>query len=129
MTKFHKFQCTVDTFTLNNFINKLIVCLTNIYLVINIFLLFFHLIDDTEENTSEFWKASAQSTLRNQVYREINNNSAKNIILFIGDGMSLPTITAARIFLGQQKGLRGEEDQLSFEKFPFVGLSKVCSKI
>ena len=30
--------------------------------------------------------------------KNINTNVAKNIILFIGDGMSLPTSTAARLF-------------------------------
>lgn len=49
---------------------------------------------------------------------------AKNIILFVGDGMSLSTIAAARIFAGQQRGESGEENQLSFEAFPFTGLSK-----
>ena len=29
---------------------------------------------------------------------------AKNVILFIGDGMSLTTVTAARILEGQRKG-------------------------
>lgn len=38
--------------------------------------------------------------------------------------MSIPTVTAARIRLGQLKGRHGEESQLSFEKFPYVGLSK-----
>lgn len=49
---------------------------------------------------------------------------AKNIILFIGDGMGVSTVTAARILDGQMKGLDGEENQLSFDKFPFAGLSK-----
>ena len=50
--------------------------------------------------------------------------AAQNIILFIGDGMSLTTVTAARILEGQQQGLLGEENSLSFEKFPFSGLAK-----
>ena len=50
--------------------------------------------------------------------------SAKNIILFVGDGMGVSTVTAARIFDGQKKGLLGEENSLSFGRFPFVGLSK-----
>lgn len=51
---------------------------------------------------------------------------AKNIILFIGDGMGVSTLTAARIFLGQQKGLKGggEENELFFERFPNVALAK-----
>ncbi len=50
---------------------------------------------------------------------------AKNVILFIGDGMGISTITAARILEGQQKGQSGEENKLSFEEFPHVALSKV----
>ncbi len=49
---------------------------------------------------------------------------AKNVILFIGDGMNISTITAARILEGQIKGETGEENQLSFEKFPQTALSK-----
>ncbi|MDA9232121.1 alkaline phosphatase, partial [Porticoccaceae bacterium] len=53
-----------------------------------------------------------------------NRGAAKNIILFIGDGMSIGTVTAARILDGQQKGMSGEENSLSFGHFPFTGLSK-----
>jgi alkaline phosphatase len=49
---------------------------------------------------------------------------AKNVILFVGDGMGISTITAARILEGQMKLKKGEEHQLSFEKFPFAGLAK-----
>ncbi|WP_442859705.1 alkaline phosphatase [Alteromonas sp. KC14] len=50
--------------------------------------------------------------------------TAKNVILFVGDGMGVSTVTAARILDGQMKGLAGEENQLSFDRFPFSGLSK-----
>ncbi len=49
---------------------------------------------------------------------------AKNVILFLGDGMGVSTITAARIFAGQQKGQTGEEYELSFDKFRNVALIK-----
>lgn len=49
----------------------------------------------------------------------------KNVILFIGDGMGISTVTAARIFEGQLRGESGEENQLSFEKDAYVALSKV----
>jgi alkaline phosphatase len=49
---------------------------------------------------------------------------ARNVILFVGDGMGLSTITAARILEGQRRGESGEANQLSFESFPFVALSK-----
>lgn len=50
--------------------------------------------------------------------------SAKNVILFVGDGMGVSTVTAARILEGQLQGELGEEHQLSFDTFPFAGLSK-----
>ncbi|WJG10642.1 alkaline phosphatase [Aliiglaciecola sp. LCG003] len=49
---------------------------------------------------------------------------AKNVILFVGDGMGISTVTAARILEGQMAGKDGEEHQLSFDKFPFAGLAK-----
>jgi alkaline phosphatase len=49
---------------------------------------------------------------------------AKNVILFLGDGMSLTTVAAARIFEGQQKGGSGEENLLSWERFPATAFSK-----
>ena len=48
----------------------------------------------------------------------------KNVILFLGDGMGPTTVTAARIFDGQSRGEPGEENSLSFEKFPHVALVK-----
>ncbi|OFC70951.1 alkaline phosphatase [Alteromonas confluentis] len=52
------------------------------------------------------------------------NGKAKNVILFVGDGMGVSTVTAARILEGQMNGDSGEENQLSFDRFPFAGLSK-----
>jgi len=49
---------------------------------------------------------------------------ARNVILFIGDGMGISTITAARIYDGQKRGETGEENSLSFEKFDNVALVK-----
>ncbi len=52
------------------------------------------------------------------------NRQAKNVVLFVGDGMGVSTVTAARILQGQLNGHSGEENLLSFERFPYVGLSK-----
>jgi alkaline phosphatase len=49
---------------------------------------------------------------------------AKNVILFVGDGMGIATVTAARIREGQLAGASGEENLLSFERLPFTALSK-----
>src|SRR5690606_2054335 len=48
----------------------------------------------------------------------------KNLILSVGDGMSLPTVTAARILDGQRKGRPGEGNLLSWEHFPSTAFSR-----
>jgi len=58
------------------------------------------------------------------------DKKAKNIIIFIGDGMGLTTITAGRIFKGQYLNKnRGEEEMLAFDEFPHTGLAKVCFRV
>ncbi len=52
------------------------------------------------------------------------NSRAKNVILFIGDGMGVSTVTAARIYAGQKLGKMGEEHVLPFETFENVALVK-----
>jgi len=52
--------------------------------------------------------ASVQRALDMPVYPK----KAKNIILFVGDGMGVSTITAARILDGQIRGETGEENVL-----------------
>jgi alkaline phosphatase len=52
---------------------------------------------------------------------------ARNVILFVGDGMGISTQTAARILEGQRRGQPGEENRLSFETFPYSALSKTYS--
>ncbi|MEE3100761.1 MAG: alkaline phosphatase, partial [Pseudomonadota bacterium] len=49
---------------------------------------------------------------------------AKNVILFIADGMGVGTNFAIRVFDGQQKGMLGEENVLPYEAFPNVALVK-----
>jgi len=58
--------------------------------------------------------------------RELNpaQMRANNVILFVGDGMGISTVTAARILEGQMHGESGEENWLSFERFPYVALAK-----
>lgn len=79
----------------------------------------------SHESTTEYWNAKGREILHKHLMRDQNKGVAKNVIFFLGDGMSIPTITAARIYLGQLNQERGEEAELSFEKFPDVGLSKV----
>ena len=53
-----------------------------------------------------------------------DSGPAKNIVLFVGDGMSLTTVAAARILEGQQRGQSGEENLLYFEQFDHLALAK-----
>ncbi len=52
------------------------------------------------------------------------NGRARSVILFVGDGMSIPTVTAARILEGQLRGETGEENLLAFERLPYTAFSK-----
>ncbi|KAL4601464.1 alkaline phosphatase-like isoform X1 [Arapaima gigas] len=77
------------------------------------------------EKDPAFWHSWAQRTLRTALsLQDLNKNIAKNLILFLGDGMGVPTVTAARILKGQLSGQSGEETELEMDKFPFVALSK-----
>lgn len=74
------------------------------------------------------WFGNAQRDLYESANRNLNTNKAKNVILFVGDGMGMSTVTAARILRGQLNGNSGEENMLEFEKFPHIGLSKVNAR-
>ncbi|MEO0425217.1 MAG: alkaline phosphatase [Pseudomonadota bacterium] len=49
---------------------------------------------------------------------------ARNVIVFVGDGMGISTITAGRIYDGQQRGVDGESNVLAFERLPHTALIK-----
>ncbi|MDF1880846.1 alkaline phosphatase, partial [Sulfurimonas sp. MAG313] len=76
------------------------------------------------EQVTSVWYTDAQMSLEEKINRIKKTNKAKNVILFIGDGMGISTITASRILDGQNKGQLGEENVLSFGKFPYSGLVK-----
>lgn len=78
-----------------------------------------------QEKNPKFWNDWAQRTLQNALtIQTLNQKIAKNLIFFLGDGMGVPTVTAARILKGQLSGQSGEETQLEMERFPFVSLAK-----
>ncbi|XP_040190415.1 alkaline phosphatase, tissue-nonspecific isozyme [Rana temporaria] len=78
-----------------------------------------------KEKNPEYWRKQAQDTLRLALnLQDLNRNVAKNTIMFLGDGMGVPTVTATRILKGQLAGQPGEETQLEMDKFPHVALAK-----
>ena len=78
--------------------------------------------------TGNAWYSDAQTKLSatQQANTEAVTESgkAKNVILFVGDGMGISTVTAARILAGQLEGGMGEDYQLSFETMPYSGFVK-----
>ncbi|GJQ80047.1 hypothetical protein Trydic_g19335 [Trypoxylus dichotomus] len=76
------------------------------------------------EKYSQYWHDDAQKAIASKRHMELNKNVAKNIILFLGDGMSFATIKAARVYMGQQNGEDGERTKLAMENFPFTGIVK-----
>ncbi len=79
------------------------------------------------EESAETWRRDGQAAIEARKNQKIYKGKAKNVILFVGDGMGITTLTAARILEGQLRGVSGEENQLSFEEFPFSALSKTYS--
>jgi alkaline phosphatase len=71
------------------------------------------------------WQQAGRETVRAAKAEQPPQGRARNVILFIGDGMSIATVTAARILEGQRRGGSGEDNLLSFERLPYTALSKV----
>ncbi|EMP27515.1 Intestinal-type alkaline phosphatase 1 [Chelonia mydas] len=77
-----------------------------------------------EEKAPAYWNERARRTLESALNLAPVTRRAKNIILFLGDGMGISTISAARIYKGQLAGGPGEDSQLAMETFPYVALAK-----
>ncbi len=78
------------------------------------------------ESVRDWYRAGRQFIHEGKSIQPIKRR-AQNVILFVGDGMGISTLTAARILEGQRAGKTGEENRLSFETFPHVALSKTYS--
>jgi alkaline phosphatase len=81
-------------------------------------------VDVSEHPKTNEWYSQGQAAVAQRANIPLNTNKAKNVILFIADGMGISTITAARIYDGQSRGETGEENSLSFESFPSLALVK-----
>jgi alkaline phosphatase len=76
-----------------------------------------------DPRTNPWWQAGRAAVA--QARDEVGGSArAKNVILFVGDGMGVATVTAARILQGQRAGKPGEENRLAFETLPFTALAK-----
>ncbi|NXV19875.1 PPBI phosphatase, partial [Cepphus grylle] len=77
-----------------------------------------------EEEKPSFWNNQAAAAIEAAYHIQPRISKAKNLILFLGDGFGIPTITATRILKGQQQGKLGPETPLALDAFPYVALSK-----
>lgn len=69
-----------------------------------------------------YYVSAAQMVARRA--ESLPTRRAKNVILFVGDGMGVSTVTAARIYAGQKRGEDGESYRLAMETLPHLALSK-----
>jgi len=93
-----------------------------------------------EEENMDHWNELGLEELMKAEQNAKKEEVVKNIIIFVGDGMSIPTVTAARIMKTQlcseddtcQAATRkisteGNSGELSWESFPHLGHSKTYS--
>uniref|UniRef100_A0A023EU01 Alkaline phosphatase n=1 Tax=Aedes albopictus TaxID=7160 RepID=A0A023EU01_AEDAL len=76
-----------------------------------------------------FWRQQAESYLKRILQYEPNRRQggagvARNVIIFVGDGMGIASLSTGRIYKGQLAGRSGEEEVLSFDHFENTGFSK-----
>ena len=61
-----------------------------------------------------------------QASKPLNTETAKNVIIFVGDGMSTATLTAARIEKGHiENPFEPHIGDLEVDLFPYTALAKV----
>ncbi len=79
------------------------------------------IIHHPDAETAAWWfrDGAAQAAERGAM-----RGQARNVIVFVGDGMGFPTVAAARILDGQRKGGPGEDDRLAWETWPATAFSK-----
>ncbi len=81
----------------------------------------------------EYWLTLGREELLRSLEETSSDNEgvAKNVVLFLGSGMSAATVTATRIHKAQERNQNfdtPETEYLSFERLKNVGHLKVRSK-
>ncbi|XP_061719157.1 membrane-bound alkaline phosphatase-like [Cydia pomonella] len=79
---------------------------------------------DAAERGAAYWYSEAFAAIDERLTEPTYDDVAKNVIMFLGDGLSVPTLAPARTLRGQLAGRTGEEERLVFEHFPITGLAK-----
>ncbi|MEP9389356.1 alkaline phosphatase [Mesorhizobium sp. KR9-304] len=82
---------------------------------------------DKLPQTGDSYFTAAQADLARRLAIQPITGKAKNVIIMVGDGMSVATVTAARILEGQKRGVDGESNSIAVDTFPYTALSKTYS--
>lgn len=78
-------------------------------------------------STTEAYRAQARAELKRLEQNRQVEGPARNVIIFIGDGMGVSTLTAARIYEGQQAGVDGESFVTAINRLPYTALVRTYS--
>lgn len=81
----------------------------------------------SKEQTAADYAAQGRAQLEARLAMPVNQGRAKNLIIFIGDGMGVSTLTAARIWQGQRAGRDGESTETAIDAMPYSALIKTYS--
>lgn len=73
------------------------------------------------------YRAQARAELERLKSHRRVDGPARNVIIFIGDGMGVSTLTAARIHQGQMAGRDGESFVTAMDALPYAALVKTYS--
>lgn len=77
--------------------------------------------------TTEDYRRQARDEVARLKASTAINARAKNVIIFIGDGMGISTLTAARIYQGQKLGRDGESFSTAMDSLAHAALVKTYS--
>ncbi|KAI6063049.1 Intestinal-type alkaline phosphatase-like isoform X2 [Aix galericulata] len=80
-----------------------------------------------DEEDPSFWNKQAAAAIEASFQIQPRTNEAKNLIIFLGDGFGVPSITATRILNGQLQGKLSPDTPLFLDSFPYTALSKTYS--
>jgi len=80
-----------------------------------------------QQQTAEDYAAQGRAQLAARLAMQQQQGQAKNLIIFIGDGMGVSTLTAARIWQGQMAGGDGESTQTAIDGMPYAAMIKTYS--
>ena len=101
-------------------INKL-----SLFTIFSVISIVFCAADWSEDMNPQKWMKYSKDRIDKILNRKVNGNVAKNVVFFLGDGMGVTTVTAGRIWKGQQKNKNGEEEVTNMESLDHLALSKV----